>query len=96
MSHTQFHIILQVMTPGGFEPFGEFLLGTDQQFAENIFQQLKGRADCGYTDLLQIDLVEKGEGLPRQLQMISCCLEDIAENCRIITREIFRYRSLES
>lgn len=95
MSASEFHIILQIKTPDGFEPFGKFVLGTDQQFADNIFRQLKGEAECDYNDLLQIDLAEVGEGLPRQLKMISCCLEDIAENCRIITREVFKYRSLE-
>lgn len=95
MAASEFHIVLQIKTPDGFEPFGKFKLGTDRKFAENIFRQLKGEAECGYNDLLQIDLVEVGERLPRQLKMISCCLEDIAENCRIITREVFKYRSLE-
>lgn len=95
MSPTDFHIVLQLKTRDGFEPFGRFVLGSDREFAEELFRHLKGNVECSDRDLLQIDLVEVNGSLPQQMKMMSCCLEDIAENCRIITRELFRKNSLE-
>ncbi len=95
MQQSEFNIVLQIKTPEGFEPFGKFTLGRNKKQAESIFRQLKGNSQCSFNDILQIDLVESGEGLPRQLDMLSCSLADMAENCRVITREYFKYRSLE-
>lgn len=95
MANSEFHIIFQFKTPEGFEPFGRFMIGQDAAQADAIFQKLKGDRDCSFADILQIDLVEIGKGLPRQVHLMSCSLHDISENCRIITRECFKYRNLE-
>jgi hypothetical protein len=95
MASSEFHIVLQFKTPEGFEPFGRFEVGRDHSQAESIFNNLKGNHECSFSDVLQIDLVESGNGLPKPLKMMSCSLQDIGENCRIITRECFKYRNLE-
>lgn len=95
MTSSEFHIILQIKTPEGFEPFGKFSIGDHRTQAEAIFKMLKGDPQCSDDDMLQMDLIEEGDGLPRKLQVVRCSLEDVAENCRIITREWFKYRSIE-
>jgi hypothetical protein len=45
--------------------------------------------------ILHFDLVESINGLPASLEMISCSLEELAENCKIITKETFRFINME-
>ncbi len=96
MQVVEYYIILQIKTPDGFEPYGKFATGQSLPNALNIFNQLKGNSDCSFTDYLQIDLISVNNQMPRHLKMMSCSLEDIAENCRIVTREIFKLRNMET
>jgi len=45
--------------------------------------------------VLSLELMETRNGLPLNVQMLSCCLDDLAENTKIITREIFKLHNLE-
>lgn len=95
MMETQFYIVLQLNTPEGFEPFGKFFVSSNRKQAEDLFGQLRCRSHSSPADVLQLDLVETGNGLPHNLHVLSCNLDDMAENCRIIIRECFKYRNLE-
>jgi len=95
MKQTAFYIILNLRTGNGYETFGKFFLGNNKKSATTIFDQLKGIKNVDEKSILQLDLMESRNGLPVNMQMISCSLKDLAENCKIITREIFRHYNLE-
>ncbi|MGK2860397.1 MAG: hypothetical protein ACSLE0_00555 [Chitinophagaceae bacterium] len=56
---------------------------------------LKGKKNIDEKSILQLDLSETINGLPASMQMISCSLEELAENCKIITKETFKYHNME-
>lgn len=87
---TAFYIILNIKTPSGFESFGKICIGKDSQSATTLFRQLSGLEppcdDCA----LQLDLVELRDGLPVNLQVLGCTLQQLAENIKLITKETFK------
>ena len=89
MGQTTFNIRLNIKTCSGFECFGKFFLGNKREFATAIFEQLKGKKDADLKSILQLDLVESINGLPVSIQVVSCSLEELAENCKLITKETF-------
>jgi hypothetical protein len=89
-----FQISLHIKTPSGFETYGTFDLGEDRQQATEIFNQLKGTADIALHSVLYMDLLEIRDGIPIPMEIRHCTLEDIAYNARIITRDVFKNRSL--
>ena len=84
---TAFYILLYIRTPNGFESFARFFIGNRDELARHLFDQLKGNEkdieDCP----LQMDLMETRNNLPVNLKVLGCTLEQMAENCKIITRE---------
>ena len=95
MGKTTFNIVLNIRTCNGFECFGKFFVGNNKKLAEAIFVQLKGRKNVDEKTILQLDLVETINGLPANMKMISCSLDELAENCKIITKETFKILNLE-
>ena len=95
MGQTTFNIRLNIRTCNGFECFGKFFLGNKREFATAIFNQLKGKKNVDEKGILQFDLVESINGLPASIQVISCSLEELAENCKFITKETFRNINME-
>ncbi len=95
MRKTTFYIVLNLRTCNGFESFGKFFVGNNGKSAGAIFEKLKGRKRVNEKSILQLDLVELINGLPANMQMISCTLEELAENCKIITKETFKLLNLE-
>jgi hypothetical protein len=90
-----FYIVLNIRTGSGFECFGKFSIGNDKQHAYTIFDKLKGTRKVTDQSLLHLDLMETKQGLPVNVQVISCSLDELSENCRIITRETFKVYNLE-
>ena len=95
MGKATFTIILNIRTCNGFECFGKFFVGNNKKFAESIFGKLKGRKNVDEKGILQFDLVETINALPVNMQMISCSLEELAENCKIITKETIKFLNME-
>jgi hypothetical protein len=92
---TAYYITLNIKTGSGYESFGKFCIGTDKKYAENIFKQLKGSSEVTEKNILHMDLVTLRNDLPVNVHMISCTLEELTENCRIITKETFKLHNLE-
>ena len=92
---TQFYITLTLKTVKGPESFAKFFVGNNRRRAFAIFEQLKGTRDVSEKNVLYIDFLETKEGLPVNLDVITCTLNQLAENCRIITKEIFKLENLE-
>jgi hypothetical protein len=92
---TAYYITLNIKTGSGYESFGKFCIGSDKTFAENIFKKLKGSNEVTERNILHMDLVAMRNELPLNVHMISCTLEELTENCRIITCETFKLHNLE-
>jgi hypothetical protein len=93
---TTFYIVLNMKTARGFESFGRFFIGNDRDFAGSLFSSLKGSDQVKEEDILHLDLMETKEGLPVNMKVINCTLDELSVNCRIITKEVFRLMNLEN
>lgn len=92
---TQFYILLSLKTPQGFADYGQYFFGNEPEAAHELFRQLKGSEDLKENCLLHIDLMETVDELPVKIKTICCTLEELAFNCKLIAREIFRLKNLE-
>ncbi len=93
---TQFYITLTLKTCKGLEPFAKFFIGNDRSKAHAIFRKLQGTDEVNEKNILYLDFIETGNGLPVNLKMTSCTLKQLAENCEIITKEVFKLNNLEN
>ena len=94
MNSNTFHILISVKTREGFESFGKYNLGNNRKTATAIFRQLKGSPDVDQT-MLTMELEETVNGLPVNLQMLACTLEELAHNTKIIVKETFKLLNLK-
>jgi hypothetical protein len=94
MKEAIFYIILNTKTASGVECIGKFFIGNDRRAANRIFRTLKG-VDVDDKTVLSFELMEAVNGLPINIKMISCTLEELADNCRSITKELFKMLNLE-
>ena len=74
------------------------VLGHDSQdqLARHLFDQLKGSGEEIEDRILQMDLMETKNNLPVNIKVIGCTLEEMAENCKVITKEAFKIFTFES
>lgn len=91
---TAFYIVFNLKTVRGFESFARFFVGDNQEFAYQLFDKLKGISVGVNDSVLQMDLMETREGLPVNIQVMGCTLEELAENCKTITKEVFKFFTL--
>jgi hypothetical protein len=82
-------------TPNGPESFAKFFIGKNRDAAQAIFQKLEGRSEVDERNVLYLDFMETSNSLPVNLELISCTLEQLANNCKIITKEVFKLNNLE-
>ena len=92
---TQYTILINMKKEKEIVNIGHFKVGNDAGVASSIFKKMKGTEIVDEKPLLYMELVESRDGLPFNLQMLSCTLEEMAANCRLITKEIFKYHNLE-
>jgi hypothetical protein len=92
---TQFYIVLNVKTSKGPESFGRFFIGNNRERAYDVFRQMKG-TEAHEENVLYLDFMETVDGLPVNLKMITCTLNQLAENCKILTKEVFKLFNLET
>ena len=91
----QFYIAFSFKTSEDYKPFAKFFLGNNREIAYAIFKMLKGSDDVNEMNVLCLDFIETWEGLPKNLKVKSCTLQELSENCSIITRELFKFANLE-
>jgi hypothetical protein len=95
MRETTFYIVLNIKTCTGFESYGRFFIGNKKEIAKALFAKLKGNKEVDETTILTLDMIETINNLPVNMDVIGCSLDEMAENCKLITKEIFRMLSLE-
>jgi hypothetical protein len=91
---TSFYILIYIKTPNGFEQFARFYMGDKEEMDYQLFDKLKGSEALIDDSVLQIDLMETKNNLPINLKVIGCTLEELAENCKIITKEAYKIFTL--
>jgi len=91
---TMFSIELNLKTTTGFERFACFELGCDRTFSFALFSELEGQSALDESAVLHMDLVEKRKGLPVNIRVISCTVDQLSRNVKHITREIFKALNL--
>lgn len=92
---TRFYILLSLKTSQGFCDYGQYFFGNDRQGAYELFRQLKGSEIIKDNCLLHIDLMETVDEIPVKIKTICCNLDELACNCKLIAKEIFRLKNLE-
>jgi len=93
--NSEYRIALHGKTPTGFETYAEFHIGTDRAAANRLFGQLKGSPDHIEDGILFMELQSIHRGLPIDIRMIRCTLDELTENCRAITKCLFNLFSLQ-
>jgi len=91
----EYRIALHARTTSGFETIGEFFIGNDRQAANQLFKTLQGSTDHLEDGVLLMELREINRNLPFDIQMIHCTLNEVAENCRLITKNQFKELNLK-
>jgi hypothetical protein len=95
MTPNTFYILISIRTRDGFESFGKYNVGNNRKTATAIFRQLKGSPDVDLKTMLTMELEETVNGLPINLQMLGCTLEELTNNTKIIVKEIFKLLNLK-
>jgi hypothetical protein len=92
-----FKVVVNIGTPRGWVEVGCFCLGCDAPAALATFTKLKGNPNAGRPFNLRLDLLKQtdDDSLPELLSSVGCTLNEYAENCRVITRDLFKYLALE-
>jgi hypothetical protein len=93
---TEYRIAVHARTTSGFDTIGEFFVGSDRQEASQLFKSLKGSADEIQDGVLLMDLRELNRGLLFDIHMIQCTLDEVADNCRLITKHQFKTLNLKN
>jgi hypothetical protein len=91
---TNFYIICHIATPAGPEAYGRFEIGNDREAASRLFARLKGDKEVNVQNMLCLELMETVNNLPVNINVLSCSLDQLTENFRIITKEIFSQKSI--
>jgi len=79
----------------GVETYGCFNLGVDEGFAASLYASLQGNEEVLPDSVITIDLVRREKGLLFPLGLKHSNYEQLAENVKIITRELFKKLNLE-
>jgi hypothetical protein len=91
----EYRIAIHARTSSGFDTIGEFFIGSDRQEANQLFKSLKGSPGNLEDGVLIMDLRELNRGLLFDVHMIQCTLDQVADNCRLITKHRFRALNLK-
>lgn len=90
-----FYIDISIQAQGGPKRFARFELGPDRQAARELFKKLKGSPEINQKDMLYIEFIETVNGLPLNLDILTCDLQELGTNVMLITQEVFRVSNLK-
>lgn len=89
------YIDISIQTPEGLKRIGRFELGDDREDAKMLFEKLKGVPEANLKDMLCIEFMEMVNGLPLNIDILTCDLQELGTNCMLITQELFRLANLK-
>jgi hypothetical protein len=91
---TSFYIDISIQTHEGPRRIGRFELGDDRDAARDLFRKLKGSPEINQKDMLYIEFMEAVNGLPLNIDILTCDLQELGINTMLITQESFRLSNL--
>ena len=95
MGKPYFYIDISIQTPEGPKQFGRFEFGSNREAAQELFRRLKGSPEVDPKDMLHIEFRETVNGLPVNLDILTCDLQELGTNTMMITQEVFRLTNLQ-
>lgn len=93
---SKFEISLNMKTCKGIETYGCFNLGKDEQFARSLFDGLLGDDKVNEDSVITIDLIKRENQIPYPQKLRHCSYAQLAENIKIITKELFKQLNLHT
>ena len=93
---TSAYIDISIQTLEGPKRFGRFEIGNDREAALHLFKKLKGSPEVDSKDMLYIEFIELVNGLPANLEILTCDLQELGTNTMVITQEVFRLANLRA
>lgn len=92
---SEYQIALHIKSPRGFENYAVFFIGTDGEAAKELFHTFKGSRENVEDAVLVIELRREFRGLPIDIRMIGCTLNEMLENVKAITKHRFNLLNRE-
>jgi len=92
----EYYINISIQTPEGPKRLARFDLGSDRDAATHLFKRLKGSSTLNPKDLLFIEFMETINGLPMNVDMLTCDLQELGTNAMLITQDVFRLLNLKA
>ncbi len=92
---TSFYIDISIQTSDGPHRIARFELGSDRDDASTLFKKLKASPEVNVKDMLYIEFMESVSGLPLNIDMRTCDLQQLGTNTMLITQELFRIVNLK-
>jgi hypothetical protein len=88
-------ISLNMKTCKGIECYGCFDIGQDLKFAVTLFDALEGDKEVSPESVMTIELAKRKNGIPYPIALKHCTLDQLGENVKRITKELFKRINLE-
>ena len=95
MTNSKFHIDISIQTKEGPKRFGRFEFVSDRETAHALFNRMKGSLSVDAKDMLYLEFIETENGLPVNMDILTCDLQELGTNTMLITQEIFRLKNLK-
>ncbi len=86
---TEYLLVLRMTVPGGEKVLGKFFLGESAETALEVYRQLQGTENIEPHHILFFDFIKSCNGLPLDLKLIGCSLEEASANVKIIVKNLF-------
>ena len=61
----------------------------------DVFGRLAGTQQVSLNSVMTVDLIKRENGIPYPLDLKHCTLDQLAENVKLITKELFKRVNLE-
>lgn len=94
MEPVKFQFVISIKTPKGYIETGRFFIGDGIRNAIAILEQLEG-TNSNHDPILKLDLIKYGNHDDNVLETLDCTLEQISENVKIITKEVFKLATIQ-
>ncbi|HEY0434536.1 MAG TPA: hypothetical protein VGC95_11720 [Chitinophagaceae bacterium] len=91
---SRYYIQLTLRTPDGPHVCGQFSISNNRQRAEELFRKLHRNETANEESIIYLDFVERVNGVPVVRDIISCTLAQLGENCKLISKELFKLHVL--
>lgn len=96
MEPVKFQFVISIKTPKGYVETGRFFIGNGIKQAIAILEHLEGKSNGSHAPILKLDLIKYGGDKDTILETLDCTLEQVSENVKIITRELFKLTNIDS